>query len=74
MPRPPRPPPGRGAIVAALFALGGVGSAEAATKKPHKHYANQGGHYAGAKSGSAHKGGHYKNSRTRDHYTKHPKG
>jgi hypothetical protein len=36
----------------------------------HAHYGNQGGHYVGGK-GSSHKGGHYKNPRTHDHYTKH---
>lgn len=36
----------------------------------HVHYPNQGGHYAGG-HGSSHKGGHYRNARTHDHYTHH---
>lgn len=38
----------------------------------HAHYGNQGGHYVGG-HGSSHKGGHYKNPRTHDHYTRHKK-
>lgn len=38
--------------------------------KSHAHYANQGGHYAGG-HGSSHKGGHYVNPRTGNHYTHH---
>lgn len=32
-------------------------------------HVNRGGHYAGG-HGSSHKGGHYKNKRTHDHYTR----
>ena len=37
---------------------------------PHRHYSYQGGHYAGG-IGSSHKGGHYLNWRTHNHYTHH---
>jgi hypothetical protein len=57
------------ALVAAIFALGSYG-ADAKEKTPKQHYANEGGHYSGGK-GSSHRGGHYKNVRTHDHYTKH---
>jgi hypothetical protein len=36
----------------------------------HRHYSNQGGHYAGG-HGSSHKAGHYVNARTHNHYTHH---
>jgi hypothetical protein len=52
--------------LAACLVLG-ISGAEAKSKK---HYANEGGHYVGGK-GSSHKGGHYKNARTHDRYTKH---
>jgi len=38
----------------------------------HKHHTSHGGHNQGVR-GSSHKGGHYKNPRTGDHYTHHPK-
>lgn len=55
------------ALPLVAFALALAVPAEAASKK---HYANEDGHYAGGK-GSSHKGGHYVNKRTHNHYTKH---
>jgi hypothetical protein len=49
-----------------LFMAGGTAEA----RSSGKHYANQGGHYAGG-MGSSHKGGHYVNPRTNNHYTHH---
>jgi len=46
---------------AVVLARGGSG---------HAHYAYQGGYYAGG-VGSSHKGGHYVNPRTDNHYTRH---
>jgi hypothetical protein len=62
------------AVAAMAFAFSAV-SADAASKKsgtPKTHYSNEGGYYQNGK-GSSHKGGHYKNTRTRNRYTKHPK-
>lgn len=35
------------------------------------HTSSHGGHYSGAHGGSSHKGGHYHNARTGDHYGRH---
>jgi hypothetical protein len=35
------------------------------------HTSSHGGHYAGSTGGSSHKGGHYKNFRTGNHYGRH---
>lgn len=50
-------------VATPAFARGGHGGG---------HHVSRGGHYAGGK-GSSHKGGHYKNPRTNDHYTKRDK-
>lgn len=54
-------------FVAGLILSVFSGAAEA---RGGRSYGNQGGHYAGG-SGSSHKGGTYRNARTRDHYTRH---
>lgn len=45
-------------------------SAPRSSSGSHRSHGNQGGHYAGG-SGSSHKGGHYVNPRTNNHYTRH---
>ena len=35
------------------------------------HTASHGGHFSGARAGSSHKGGHYKNVRTSNRYGRH---
>jgi hypothetical protein len=45
-------------------------SSRSAGSSSHAHYPNQGGRYVGGQ-GSSHKGGHYTNPRTGDHYTHH---
>ena len=37
------------------------------------HTISHGGHYSGGRSGSSHKGGSYKNTRTSNHYGRHKK-
>jgi hypothetical protein len=35
------------------------------------HTVSHGGHYSGSRGGSSHKGGHYRNTRTHNHYGRH---
>lgn len=35
------------------------------------HTVSHGGHFSGARAGASHKGGHYRNARTGNHYGRH---
>ncbi len=50
-------------LIILLFAVGSFA-------QHRRHYTNQGGHYRDG-HGSSHKGGHYVNHRTHNHYTRH---
>jgi hypothetical protein len=58
------------ALSPAAAATAGSHSSGRSSHSSGAHHPKQGGHYAGGK-GPSHKGGHYKNPRTNDHYTKH---
>ena len=58
-------------LIAALFLVAALLLPQIADAGSlHKHYGNQGGHYIGG-HGSSHKGSHYSNPRTGNHYTHH---
>jgi hypothetical protein len=56
-------------VLAALGML--IGGTSEARGHAGTHYSNQGGHFSGG-HGSSHKGGHYVNPKTGNHYRHHP--